>query len=231
MVAVAENLKSILARIHQAARKSGRPPESVQLVAVSKTKSQDSIREARKAGQLIFGENKVQEAREKIEALGTEDYHWHFIGHLQKNKVKYIVGLFECIHSVDSVELAELIHKHSLIEDRVTPILIQVNVSGETSKFGIPPDQLEDLLRAVAGFKGVKVQGLMTIPPFDPDPETTRPCFSLLRQLRDDMEKRAIPNIKMKELSMGMSHDFEVAIEEGATLVRVGTAIFGPREG
>jgi len=231
MVAVAENLKTVLARIHQAAQKSGRPAESIQLVAVSKTKSQDLIREARQAGQLVFGENKVQEARRKVEVLGSENFHWHFIGHLQKNKVKYIIGLFECIHSVDSVELAELIHKHSLMEGRVTPILIQVNVSGEISKFGIPPEELEGLLQTVAGFKGVEVQGLMTIPPFDPDPENTRPCFSRLRQLRDDMGKRTIPNIIMKELSMGMSHDFEVAIEEGATLVRVGTAIFGSREG
>lgn len=212
-----------------AALKSGRNLEDVRLVAVSKQVSEDTIREARKAGAVLFGENKFQEAQKKIAALGVEDFRWHFIGHLQKNKVKNIFGLFELIHSVDSIPLAELIHGGSLKHDRLTPILIQVNVSGEASKSGVSPERLEETLRETSKFSGVKVQGLMTIPPFDPDPEKSRKYFARLRELRDSMNNTGIENIELKELSMGMSNDFEIAIEEGATLVRVGTAIFGPR--
>ncbi|MDH5458925.1 MAG: YggS family pyridoxal phosphate-dependent enzyme, partial [Nitrospinota bacterium] len=177
----------------------------------------------------VLGENKVQEARDKIEALGTESYHWHFIGHLQRNKVKYIPGLFELIHSVDNSELAEDIHRYSLKHDLVTPVLIQVNVSGELSKSGVPPSKLEELLDMLISLNGISVRGLMTIPPFDPDPEKSRKHFAALRKLRDRMKKVNIENIVMDELSMGMSNDFEVAIEEGATWVRVGSAIFGDR--
>ena len=212
-----------------AALKSGRNLEDVRLVTVSKQAPDDKIREARKAGAVLFGENKIQEAQKKIEALGVEDFHWHFIGHLQKNKVKNIFGLFELIHSVDSIPLAELIHRGSLKLDRVTHILIQVNVSGEAAKSGVSPEQLEETLRQTSKFSGVKVQGLMTIPPYDPDPEKSRKYFARLRELRDSMNKTGIENIELKELSMGMSNDFEIAIEEGATLVRVGTAVFGPR--
>ncbi len=212
-----------------AALKSGRNLEDLRLVAVSKQAPDDKIREARKAGAVLFGENKIQEAQKKIEALGVKDFHWHFIGHLQKNKVKNIFGLFELIHSVDSIPLAELIHRGSLKLDRVTPILVQVNVSGEAAKSGVSPEQLEETLRQASKFSGVKVQGLMTIPPFDPDPEKSRKYFARLRELRDSMNKTGIENIELKELSMGMSNDFEIAIEEGATLVRVGTAVFGPR--
>jgi len=226
---IAENLAVVKERIAQAARKSGREPESVRLVAVSKTVPAERIEVSGIEG-CVLGENKVQEARDKIEALGTESYHWHFIGHLQRNKVKHIPGLFELIHSVDSSELAEDIHSYSLRHDLVTPVLIQVNISGEASKSGVAPSDLEELLSMLISLSGISVRGLMTIPPFDPDPEKSRRHFAALRKLRDRMRSVNIENITMDELSMGMSNDFEVAIEEGATWVRVGTAIFGARD-
>jgi pyridoxal phosphate enzyme (YggS family) len=229
MTLIADNLASVKERMAQAARKSGREPDAVRLVAVSKTVPVERIAEAGLVDGCVFGENKVQEARDKIETLGTEAYHWHFIGHLQRNKVKYIPGLFELIHSVDNSELAEEIHQHSLKHDLVTPVLIQVNVSGESSKSGVHPNDLEDLLDMVVSLNGISVRGLMTIPPFDPDPEKSRKHFAALRNLRDRMRKVNVENVLMDELSMGMSNDFEVAIEEGATWVRVGSAIFGDR--
>ncbi len=216
-------------RIEEAALKSGRAPESVRLVAVTKTVPVEKIRQAKEAGAVIFGENRVQEALEKIDRLGNDGIHWHFIGHLQKNKVKHVVGRFDLIHSVDSVDLARMIHTKSVEQGRVTPVLIQVNISGEASKSGVAPEALEALLQAASELKGIRVEGLMTIPPFDPDPEKSRSFFSALRQLRDKIAKSGIEGISLDELSMGMSHDFTVAIEEGATLVRVGTAIFGER--
>jgi len=214
----------------EAARKSGREPNDIRLVAVSKQVSQDKIREAQNAGAGLFGENKVQEAIKKIDDLGKEKFHWHFIGRLQKNKVKNILGLFELIHSVDSIALADLIHSGSQKYGIETAILIQVNISGESSKSGVAPERLEETLSAISRFGGVKVHGLMTIPPYDPEPENSRPYFSRLRELRDSVEKTGIENISLSELSMGMSNDFMVAIEEGATIVRVGSAIFGSRE-
>jgi len=229
MSLIADNLAAVKERMAQAARKSGREPNAVQLVAVTKTVPAERIEVGGIEG-CVLGENKVQEARDKIEALGTESYHWHFIGHLQRNKVKYIPGLFELIHSVDNSELAEEIHKHSLQHDVVTPVLIQVNISGETSKSGVKPNDLEELLDMIVSLNGISVRGLMTIPPFDPDPEKSRKHFAALRKLRDRMRSVNIENITMDELSMGMSNDFEVAIEEGATWVRVGSAIFGARD-
>lgn len=229
MSLIVDNLATVKERISQAARKSGRDPDAVRLVVVSKTVPVERIDEASNICECVFGENKVQEARDKIETLGTESYRWHFIGHLQRNKVKYIPGLFELIHSVDNSELAEEIHRHSLKHDLVTPVLIQVNVSRETRKSGVAPDDLEELLNMVVSLNGISVRGLMTIPPFDPDPEKSRKHFAALRRLRDRMQSVNIENIFMDELSMGMSNDFEVAIEEGATWVRVGTAIFGRR--
>ncbi len=226
---ISDNLESVHTRIADAARKSGRPPESVRLIAVSKEIADDKIIEARKAGAVLFGENKVQEALDKIERLAGENIRWHFIGHLQKNKVKQVVGRFEMIHSIDSLELAEAVHKKSVDLGVVTPVLVQVNISGEESKFGISPGELEGFLRPVSRLPGIRVEGLMTIPPFDPDPGKSRPYFVRLRELRDRCAGLAIENISMDELSMGMSNDFEVAVEEGATIVRVGTAIFGPR--
>ena len=229
MSLIADNLADVKERMAQAARKSGREPDAVRLVAATKTVPVERIAEAGEVDGCVFGENKVQEAQDKIKTLGTESYHWHFIGHLQRNKVKYIPGLFELIHSVDNSELAEDIHRYSLKHDLVTPVLIQVNVSGELSKSGVPPSKLEELLDMLISLNGISVRGLMTIPPFDPDPEKSRKHFAALRKLRDRMKKVNIENIVMDELSMGMSNDFEVAIEEGATWVRVGSAIFGDR--
>jgi pyridoxal phosphate enzyme (YggS family) len=226
---IADNLAIVKERMAQAARKSGRDPDAVRLVAVTKTVPAERIEVGGIEG-CVLGENKVQEARNKIEALGTKSYHWHFIGHLQRNKVKYIPGLFELVHSVDNSELAEAIHSHSLQHDVVTPVLIQVNISGENSKSGVKPNDLEELLDMTVSLGGISVRGLMTIPPFDPDPEKSRKHFAALRKLRDRMRSVNIENVAMDELSMGMSNDFEVAIEEGATWVRVGTAIFGARD-
>lgn len=231
MSLIADNLATVKERMAEAARKAGRDPQEVRLVAVSKTVPVERIAEAGEIGGCVFGENKVQEAQDKIKTLGMGSYHWHFIGHLQRNKVKYIPGMFELIHSVDNSELAEEIHRHSMKHELVTPVLIQVNVSGETSKSGVAPDDLEELLEMVVSLNGISVRGLMTIPPFDPDPEKSRKHFAALRQLRDRIQKLDIENSSMDELSMGMSNDFVVAIEEGATWVRVGTAIFGARDG
>ena len=230
MSVIADNLAAVQKRMAAAARKAGRDPKDVRLVAVTKTVPIETIAEAEEADGCVFGENRVQDALKKIETLGTERYHWHFIGHLQRNKVKYITGRFELIHSVDNPELAEDIHSYSLKHGIVTPVLIQVNISGESSKSGVAPEDLEHLLESVTHLNGMSVRGLMTIPPFDPDPERSRPHFAALRKLRDRMRRLNIENMVLDELSMGRSNDFEVAIEEGATWVRVGTAIFGARE-
>lgn len=224
---IAENLIAIRGRISQAIQKSGREPDSVRLVTVSKQVSVAQIEEARIAGAVIFGENKIQEAVPKIEEIGSQGISWHFIGHLQKNKVKFLDARFDLIHSIDSLELAEKIAKQCQLENRVQRVLLQVNVSGEAAKFGMEPGELEKQMGDFSRLNGVRVEGLMTIPPYDPDPENSRRHFSKLRQLRDQCEKRN--GLILRELSMGMSHDFEVAVEEGATLVRVGSAIFGPR--
>jgi pyridoxal phosphate enzyme (YggS family) len=226
---IQENLEWVKSRIVAAAEKVRRSPESVRLVAVSKTVSVEKIIEAREAGAGLFGENRVQEALDKIDRLGQGGSGWHFIGHLQKNKVKQIVGRFDLIHSVDSVGLAQVINEKSLARNLITPILIQVNISGEASKSGMAPDALESALRTVAKMPAVKVEGLMTIPPYAPDPEKSRSVFAHLRKLRDRMAELRMEGIGLNELSMGMSNDFTVAIEEGATLVRVGSAIFGDR--
>jgi PLP dependent protein len=226
---ISDNLASVQAQIALAAQKAGRDPESIRLIAVSKTVPEEKIIAAQRAGAELFGENRVQEALEKIKHLGREGFCWHFIGHLQKNKVKDVVGKFDLIHSVDSVALAEVIDAKSQAQERSTRVLVQVNVSGEASKFGVSPDELETTLRAISKMKAVRVEGLMTIPPHDPDLEKSRVIFSRLRELRDRMAGLGIDGIALQELSMGMSHDFTVAIEEGATLVRVGTAIFGDR--
>ena len=224
---IAENLAEVRERISRAIQKSGREPDSARLITVSKQISVDRIEEARAAGAVVFGENKIQEAIPKIEQMGTEGISWHFIGHLQKNKVKFLDERFDLIHSVDSLELAEKIAKHCHSESRVQRILLQVNVSGEAAKFGMEPNELEKKMAEFSQLQGVQVEGLMTIPPFDSDPENSRRHFSRLRELREQYEKQN--GLPLNELSMGMSHDFEVAVEEGATLVRVGTAIFGPR--
>ena len=224
---IAENLAEVWERICQAIQKSGRDPDSAHLVAVSKQVGMAQIEEARIAGAVIFGENKIQDAVPKVDQMGSEGISWHFIGHLQKNKVKFLGEHFDLIHSVDSLELAEKIAAQCQTENRVQSVLLQVNVSGETAKFGMEPGELEKQMVAFSRLKGIRVEGLMTIPPYHPNPENSRRHFSRLRGFRDQCEKQN--RLSLHKLSMGMTNDFEVAVEEGATLVRVGTAIFGPR--
>ena len=226
---IAENLKQIKRRIIKAARRVGRDPADVRLVAVTKERSIVTVAEGIRTGVGFLGENKVQEARDKIETLGHNGLEWHFIGRLQKNKVKFIFDLFDLVHSVDSLALAEAIHEKAEDLGLCMPILLQVNVSGESSKFGVDPKNVTEVIRKIMSFKGLNARGLMTIPPYDPNPEKSRPYYACLRELRDTCSKLAIPGLSLDELSMGMSNDYEVAVEEGSTLVRVGTALFGER--
>ena len=223
-------LDQIKERIQKAAEGCGRDSASVQLVAVSKTIVPDRVREALEAGVTILGENYVQEARDKFQALVHYPVSWHFIGHLQSNKAKYAVRLFDLIHSVDSLKLARELDKQAAKVDKIQPILIQVNISGEDTKSGIVTEASFDLIKEISYLKHVSIRGLMTMPPYFYQPEKVRTFFAALRRLRDDIQDRCIPNVSMEELSMGMTGDFEVAIEEGATLVRIGTAIFGERK-
>ena len=227
---ISENLVQVKRCIIEAAKRAGRDPSGVRLLAVTKEQSDATVAKGIQAGMTLLGENKVQEASGKIEAFGRKNgLEWHFIGRLQKNKVKFIFDLFDLIHSVDSLALAEAIHKKAQRIGSCMPILLQVNISGEKSKLGIDPLDLPREIRKFAKLEGVKISGLMTIPPFDRDPETSRPYYARLRELRDTCSSLNIPRICLDELSMGMSNDYEVAIEEGATLVRVGTGLFGPR--
>lgn len=227
-MAISENLAAVTERMRQAALRCRRNPGEIRLVAVSKTVSPEKIREAIKAGVTILGENYIQEARKKIEEIGGA-IEWHFIGHLQSNKVKYAVDLFTMIHSVDSVSLAEELNRAAEKRNKIIPVLVQVNISGEETKSGINPEETARLLTELSSMDRLSVRGLMTMPPWFENQEAARPYFIALRKLRDELSERHIKNITLRELSMGMSGDFEVAIEEGATLVRVGTAIFGPR--
>ena len=227
---ISENLVQVKRCIIEAAKRAGRDPSGVRLLAVTKEQSDATVAKGIQAGMTLLGENKVQEASGKIEAFGRKNgLEWHFIGRLQKNKVKFIFDLFDLIHSVDSLALAEAIHKKAQKIGSCMPILLQVNISGEKSKLGIDPLDLPREIRKFAKLEGVKISGLMTIPPFDRNPETSRPYYARLRELRDTCSSLNIPRICLDELSMGMSNDYEVAIEEGATLVRVGTELFGPR--
>jgi PLP dependent protein len=227
-MSVADNLKVVMDRIAAAAQRAGRDPASVRLVTVTKTVDHDRIREAIAAGAAICGENRVQEGKDKIEALGRAAS-WHLIGHLQKNKAKYAVKLFDLIHSVDTIELAKELDRQAEKIEKVQNVLIEVNIAGEASKAGMTVREAPALVREVARLRNLSVQGLMTMPPWSADPEESRPFFRILRELAEAIAKENIPHASMQELSMGMSGDFEVAIEEGATLVRVGTAIFGAR--
>jgi len=225
-VSLAENLNSIQQRIGAACGRAGRDPASVTLLAVSKTHPPETVQEAIEAGQLLFGENKVQEAKAKI-PLCPGKARWHFIGHLQSNKCRDAVELFALIQSVDSLALAQEINKRAEAAAETMPVLLEINVAGEASKFGYPPEQMLAELRTINALPRLEVQGLMAIPPFSPVPEKTRPYFQKLRELKQRAE--AVLGVPLPELSMGMSGDFEIAIEEGATLVRVGTALFGER--
>jgi pyridoxal phosphate enzyme (YggS family) len=226
MSQIRENLKRVLERIERRAQKAGRDPKEVKLVAVSKTVEVARIKEAIEAGVSILGENYVQEAQKKIEEIGRP-VSWHFIGHLQSNKAKYAVRLFEVIHSIDSLHLAEELNRRAEQAHRVIKVLIEVNLSGETTKFGTDEEKILSMAHGIHSLKALSLEGLMTMPPYFDDPEMSRPYYIKLRELKEKIVREGIP---MKELSMGMSNDFEVAIEEGATYVRVGTAIFGPRK-
>lgn len=232
--AIAENLRAVHERIDRAIRGAGREPDSVRLIAVSKTMPVEDIQAALAAGQLDFGENYAQELRDKRAAFEAQGQavssapRWHYIGPLQRNKVKYLAGRCELIHAVESADILDEINRR-VPDGEVQACLVQVNVAGETQKHGMSPDTLPALLDRFADFPRVQCRGLMLIPPIGDDPEETRPHFAALRALRDREAARTRANVQLAELSMGMSHDFEVAIAEGATLVRVGTAIFGPR--
>ena len=229
---IARNIAAVQERIAAAARRAGRPPEEIALMAVSKTFPPDAIREAYQAGQRLFGENRVQEFAEKAPALrdlaGAE---WHLIGHLQSNKAGKAAELFAAVDSVDSLRLAEKLNAAAQKANQRLKVLIEINVGGEAAKSGAAPgsEELEQMLAAVAQLEALQVLGLMTIPPFAEDPQQARPFFRRLRELRNQIAARRLPGISLDVLSMGMSHDFEVAIEEGSTCVRLGTAIFGER--
>ncbi len=225
-----ERIKRVLERIAAAAKRAGRDPADVALVAVTKTHSAEAVREAAEAGLSVFGENYVQEARDKIEALADLDLSWHFIGHLQSNKAKYAVDLFDLIHSVDSLKLAKEIDKQAEKRGKVQEVLVQVNLGNEPTKSGTGQDEAADLCRETARLKHVKIRGLMTMPPFFDEPEKARPYFAALSRLRDRIAALSIEGVFMEGLSMGMTGDFEAAVEEGATWVRIGTALFGERQ-
>ena len=226
---IASNLQSVRSRIDVAARRAGRNPSDVRLIAVSKTFSADHVRAARAAGQLDFGENKVQEALQKIEETADRAIRWHLIGHLQSNKAKKAAAPFACIHSVDSVDLLRKVDAAAAEQGAAPDVLVQVYLAGEATKFGAGIEEARRVMDAALAARAVRVTGLMVIPPWSEDPEQTRPWFVRLRQVRDAWLAEGLPPDCLRHLSMGMSHDFEAAIEEGATLVRVGTAIFGKR--
>ena len=237
MSEVKENYLRVVERMEGAAQRSGRDPREIKLVAVSKTVDVVRIKEAVEAGASIFGENYVQEAQKKIEEIGrpacTERFSegrpvaWHFIGHLQSNKAKHVVHLFDVVHSVDSLALAEELNRRAEQAGRVLEVMMEVNLSGEATKFGADEESVLNLAKMIRHLHHLSLEGLMTMPPYFDSPEKSRPYYIGLRELKERMVRGGIP---MKELSMGMSNDFEIAIEEGATYVRVGTAIFGARK-
>lgn len=226
---IRENYEEVCANIRKACERAGRDPKEVTLVCVSKTHPAAEVQECYDAGARIFGENKVQEMTGKMDEL-PDDIQWHMIGHLQRNKVKYIVGRVALIHSVDSYRLAEEINIQAKKKGIRVPVLIEVNYAGEETKFGVRPEDTEQLIRDIAErLDGIEVQGLMTSAPFTADPEEVRPVFRGMKELLVDINSKKIDNISMKTLSMGMTNDYIQAVEEGSTMVRVGTAIFGAR--
>jgi hypothetical protein len=223
---ISENIIRVNDRIRSAARKSGRGPDEITLVAVTKTVEPKKIKEALNCGLRLFGENYVQEAEEKIKKIRDKSVKWHFIGHLQKNKAKLALSLFDVIESVDSISLARELNKRA---EEPIGILMEINVAGEGSKTGVPINEAFSLAEAISGMKMLRLRGLMTIPPYNENPELSRPYFVALRRLAERINKAHLENVSVRELSMGMSNDFDIAIEEGATIVRIGTAIFGER--
>jgi PLP dependent protein len=232
-MSISENLAAVRERINGAAKRAGRSPEEISLMVVSKTQAVERIREAYSAGQRLFGENRVQEFAGKFDAIpDLRDAEWHMIGHLQTNKAAKAVELFRAVDSVDSLKLAEKLDAAARALGKKLDVLVEINVGGEAAKSGIAPDSpaLEELLLAAPRLEALAFRGLMTVPPFTDDPQGARPHFRRLRELRDVIARRKLPAVAMEQLSMGMSHDFEVAIEEGSTCVRVGTGIFGERQ-
>ena len=225
---IQENIKLVEENIKKACEEVGRDVNEVTLIAVSKTKPYTAIEEAVPTGVKDYGENKVQELCDKYEIL-PKDIKWHMIGHLQRNKVKYLVGKASLIHSVDSIRLAEQIEKEYAKADEIANILIEVNMAQEESKFGITSEETEQLVREIAKFPHIRIKGLMTIAPYTDNPESNRVYFRNMKKLSVDIENKNIDNVSMSVLSMGMTGDYQVAVEEGATLVRVGTGIFGER--
>ena len=226
---IRKNIAMVRERIEKAARLTGRDPKEITILAATKSVDIRKMQEAVKAGVTTFGENYVQEAEKKIKDLqrSKKDIYWHFIGHLQKNKAKDAAKFFDTIETVDSIELAKELNKRA---EKKLSVLIQVNISKEKTKGGVTEHEALVLARELAKLENISLRGLMTIPPFFENPEMSRPYFTELRRLAEKIRREAIPNVIMKELSMGMSHDFDVAIEEGATIIRVGTAIFGERQ-
>ena len=227
---VADNLAEVNEKIETAAKRAGRDPKEITLVAVSKTKPVELIEEAIEAGQLDFGENYAQELRDKMKAITDERVRWHFIGHLQKNKAKYVAGKTYEIHSIDRADLAEEIDKRAEKEGQIQRVMLEVNVGEEDTKAGTTEDDAIELAKSLMKLDNIELVGLMTMPPYFDDMEEVRPYYRKLRALRDNMREKLEDEHALPELSMGLSHDFEVAIEEGATRIRVGTAIFGERE-
>lgn len=231
-ISIAQNIEDIRRRIHAAAERASRPASGIQLIAVSKTFSADHVRAALAAGQLDFGENKVQEGLAKaaeIAADGSPQPRWHLIGHLQSNKAKKAAAVFSAIHSVDSVDLVRRIDAAAAEAGTAPDLLVQADLAGESTKFGANPSDIPAIVQSALDCRAAKLRGLMLVPPWSDNPEDVRPWFRRLRELRDRLVADGAPASSLAELSMGMSHDFEAAIEEGSTMVRVGTAIFGKR--
>lgn len=228
MASIHENLKQVRDRVAAAADRAGRDPEAVRIVAVSKTKPVSLILEAIDAGVTEIGENQLQEARAKYDQI-DRPVKWHFVGHLQRNKVKAALRFFDLIHSVDSLRLLNEINRRSAGLNCQTDVLVQVNTSGESSKYGVQPEQALSFIESVLDYGHVRIKGLMTIGPFAPNVDAVRPSFALLRRLQEQVKSQRFDGVDMAYLSMGMTHDFEVAVEEGANIIRIGTAIFGKR--
>ena len=229
---IPENISRVKERIEAAARRAGRSPEEIRLMAVAKTVPTDRVREAYTAGLRVFGENRVQEFASKVDALrGLKEAEWHLIGHLQTNKANRAAELFTSVDSIDSLRLAAKLNARSAELRKRIPVLIEINIAGEQAKSGLPPgsSELEVLLRGAPELEWLIFSGLMAVPPYTEDPEGARPYFRSLRELFSAIARQKLPSVRMQVLSMGMSHDFEVAIEEGSNLIRVGTAIFGER--
>jgi PLP dependent protein len=228
-VSITTNLAAVRARLEQAARAVGRDPAAIRLVAISKTFPPQAVLTAAAAGQLEFGENRVQEALQKIRATAEHHIRWHLVGHLQSNKARKAVSAFDVIHSIDGVDLLEKVDAAAAEVGREPELLIQVDLAGESTKFGAPEGDLPAIFDAAGRLRAARLVGMMLLPPYAEDPEEARPWFRRLREIRDGFAREGVDGRHLRELSMGMSHDFHVGIEEGATIVRVGTAIFGER--